>query len=118
MCFPSFLLDSKSFTQDSTGPSSYNDTCSGSLADTILILQASTTINSQSNHLTSHIKSTAKCTKEGSSISDKQKLNKVSGMESFKESLISSGLSESATSLIFSARMPNSKSNYDSSWGK
>ena len=59
------LLDSKSLTQDSTGQRSYNDTCSTTLAGTTLVPQASTIIDSQSNHHTSHAKSTAKCTKGG-----------------------------------------------------
>ena len=105
--FPLFLPDSKNLTQNSTGTSSYNDTCGASLANTTLIPQGSTTINSQSNNHTSYAKSTAKCAKGGSSISGKQNI-KVSGLESFWESLIDSGLSKSAASLISSARKPSS----------
>ena len=112
--FPPIILDSKSLTQNSTGPSSDNDTYGASLANITLVPQASTIINSQSNHHTSHTKSTAKCIKGGSSISGKQNI-KVTGLESFRESVIDSGLSKSANSLISSARRPSSNSNYDSS---
>ena len=84
-----FLLDSKSLTQESTKPSSYNDTCSANLADTALVPQTSTIIDNQSNHHISYAKSTAKCTKKGSCISGKQNI-KVSGLESFRESFIDS----------------------------
>ena len=117
ICFPPFLLDSKSLRQNSTGPSSDNDTCGASLANTTLVPQTSTIINSQSKHHTSHAKSTAKCRKGGSSICGKQNI-KISGLVSFKKSLTDSGLSKSATNLISSARRPSSNSNYDSSWGK
>ena len=55
--------------------------------------------------------------KKGSSISGKQNI-KVSGLESFRKSLIDLGLSKSATSPISSARRPSSNSNFNSSWGK
>ena len=84
-----FLLDSKSLTQESTKPSSYNDSCSANLADTALVPQTSTIIDNQCNHHTSYAKSTAKCTKKGSSISGKQNI-KVSGLERFRESFIDS----------------------------
>ena len=113
--FSPFHLDSKSLTQNSTGPSSDNDTCGASLANSTLVPQTSTIINNQSNHHTLHAKSTAKCTKGGSSISVKQ-ISKVSVLESFRKPLIDSGLSKSTTSLISSARKPNSNLNYDSSW--
>ena len=71
ICSLPFLFNSRSFTQYSTGPGSYNDTCKGSLAGTILIPQASTNINNQSNHHTSQTKPTAKYTKGGSFISGK-----------------------------------------------
>ena len=87
------------------------------MADTTLVPQASTIINSQSKHHISYPKSTAKCTNGASSISGKQNI-KVCGLESFRESLIDSGLSESTTSLISSARRPSLNLNYDSSWGK
>ena len=96
--FLSFLLDSKIIAQDSTGLSSYNDSCNTSLADATLVPQASTIINSQSNHHTTYAKSTVKFTKGDSSVSGKQNI-KVRGLKSFRESLIDSGLLESATSL-------------------
>ena len=68
---PHFLLDSKSLTEDNTGPSSCNDTCSTNLSDTTLVPKASTIIDGQSNHHTSYAKSIAKWTKAGSSISGK-----------------------------------------------
>ena len=77
-----------------------------------MVHQDSTIIDSQTGHHTSHVKSTAKCTKGGSFISGKQNI-KISGLESFREFLIDSTLSESATSLIYSARRPISVSNYD-----
>ena len=113
--FPPFHLDFKSFTQNSTGPSSDNDTYGASLANSTLVPQTSTVINSQSNHHTLHAKSNAKCAKGGSSISVKQ-IIKVRVLESFRKSLIDSGLSKSATSLMSSARRPNSNLNYDLTW--
>ena len=95
ICFPSFSLYSKSFTQDRAEPSPYNDTCSASLS---IIAN-----NSQCSHHTSYGKSTTKCTKRDSSISDKENI-KGSSLESFRDSLIDLGLSESATSLISSAK--------------
>ena len=112
--FSPFLLDSKSLTQNSIRPSLYDDTCSANLADTTLVRHASTIINSQSNHHTLYAKSTAECTKAGSSVSGKQNI-KVNGLK--RESLIDSGLSESATTLTSSARRPSSNSNYDACWG-
>ena len=60
-----------------------------------MVSQASIIINSQSNH---HTTSTVKFTKGDSSISGKQNI-KVRGLKSLRESLIDSGLLESATSL-------------------
>ena len=103
--------------RNSTERSLYNDTCSASLANTALVPQDYTITNSQSNHHISLGKSTAKWTKGGLCISGKQNIN-VSGVESFRKFPIDLGLSDSATSLISSARRPSSNSNYDSSWGK
>ena len=66
-----FLLGSKSLTQDSTGPSSYNDTCGTNMEDTTLVPQASTVTDNQSYHHTPHAKSTAKLLKRDSSNSGK-----------------------------------------------
>ena len=66
-----FLLGSKSLTQDSTGPSSYNDSCAANMEDTTLVPQASTVTDNQSYHHTPHAKSTAKLPKGDSSNSGK-----------------------------------------------
>ena len=66
-----FLLGSKSLTQDSTGPSSYNDSCATNMEDTTLVPQASTVTDNQSYHHTPHAKSTAKLLKRDSSNSGK-----------------------------------------------
>ena len=94
-----------------------NGTCSANLADTALVPQAFTILKSHFNYHTSYTKSTANWTKGGSSISSKQNI-KVTSLESFRESIIDSWLSESATSLTSRARRPSSNSNHNSSWRK
>ena len=117
VCIPSFLSNSKSFKQNCTRSSPCTDLDNSGLAITSMVSGSSTVINSKPNNVASISSSLVKCQRGETPVSGIS-YSKVSGMEGFRKSLLDTGISKSAASLISSSRRPGSILNYDSSWRK
>lgn len=117
VCIPSFLSNTESSEQGIKRQGSSDDSHCSNLAVTGLVPQTITNDSRRTINATTIPKSSSKFKSRKSSFSSKQDI-KIRGVENFKQSLVDSGLSESAASLISNSRRQSSNANYDSSWKK
>lgn len=117
LCLPSICYDSKGLEQGLEGSSPYDDSNHTGVAISNLVSWVASTVDGKPANSTSSAQLTVE-RKQGKASSNRKKQPKISGVENLRESLVNTGLSKSAASLIASSRRSGSNANYDSAWAK
>ena len=117
VCVPSICYDSKGLEQGLEGSSTYNDSDHAGVAVANLVSWVAPTVCDKPANSTSSTQLTIE-RESGKASPNRDKQPKISGMENLRKSLVNTGLSKSAASLIASSRRSGSNANYDSAWSK
>jgi len=114
---PPLFHDQQGFKESSTGSSLNIDSNCSHLAKSGLVPSTDKAVQEKSDIATSGNGLVERGTKEKSPAFREQNIN-ISGLDSFRESLLSQGISERASNLITASRRQGTNANYSSAWNK
>ena len=115
--FPPFTNDKQGFKKDSSGPSIKNVDCSSHMAVSSMASNPFENVNREITSFTTPPTSSIEPPGSDTSINNEQNI-KISGLASFRQRLLETGISERDSILISSTRRQASLPNYNSTWSK
>ena len=116
LCFPSLLIDRQGVKESPSRPSLY-DPNNSSVANTAMVSLCVANGSTKPCVVASTKRSSNKSVRGVSPTCSKQ-IPAISGMDCFRKTLETEGISQRAVSLITNSRRTGSNSNYESAWRK